>query len=198
MTLVVGIDPGIHGALALYDTDAKSVTNTWDVPTFKTIINRKERERIHAAAMSDMAVMFKMLGVSLAVIEAVGGLPRQSGAGSFVFGYATGLVYMAMVCHKIPVESISSQIWKKTMRVPGKGFSSPATDRTVNQIIVQRADEIMPSASHLWRGTQGGLKVGRAEAALIAKYGADYLLHGPKKGFVTEGRLAYDKVELGA
>jgi hypothetical protein len=198
MSLVLGIDPGLHGALALYNTDVKCVTNTWDVPTYNTTINRKERVRVHAAAVSDMAAMFKMMGVTLAVIESVGGLPRQSASGAFVFGYATGLVYMALVCNKIPVDSISAPIWKKTMRVPGKGFSSPQTDRTINQIIIQRADEMMPDAGHLWRGAQGGLKVGRAEAAMIAKYGADYLLRVPKKGFVTEGRLAYDNVELGA
>lgn len=198
MTLVLGIDPGLHGALALYDTDVKCVTNAWDIPTFAAIINKKERVRIHAAAVAEMASMFKMLGVTLAVIEGVGGLPRQSASGAFVFGYATAIVYMSLVCNKIPVDTISSQIWKRTMRVPGKGFSSTATDRTINQIIIQRADEIMPAASHMWRGERGGLNVGRAEAALIAKYGADYLLRGPKREHVIEGRLAYDNVELGA
>lgn len=199
LSLVLGVDPGLHGALALYSGGQKTVVQVWDMPTLNVIINRKERKRIHAAALADLTAGFKMMGVTLAVMEAVGGLPRQSASGAFVFGFATALVYMALVKEQIPVESVSSQIWKKTMRVPGKGFSSPATDRSINQIIVQRADELMPDAAHLWRGERGGLNVGRAEAGLIAKYGADVLLRGPViKKFETEGRLAYNAVELGA
>jgi hypothetical protein len=177
--IVGGIDGGVSGALALYETETKRLISVRDMPIFMMPINKKMRKRVDTVTLYNWFTAAKMYGIELICIEAVGGRPRQGASAAFVFGYTIGLIFMAAIANKIHIETPSSAVWKKVMRVPGKRTPEGKTDKHAGQHIVARADELMPNDRHLWRGERDGLKVDRAEAAMIAKYAGDYLMTGP-------------------
>lgn len=204
--MIIGIDPGIHGALALYGNGVFTIT---DMPTWEMQVSaKKKRTRVDAIALRDYFELAKIAGAELAVIEAVGGRPKQSAQHAFTFGYTVGLVYMACVCARIPVETVPASVWKKIMKVPGKkDLTNPdnVTKKTADllkQAIAQRADEIMPEYGHMWRGPNGGLKLDRAEAAMIAVYASRYLWNDTNTVSLdmeaAERRLAYRNADTGA
>lgn len=182
MALVLGIDPGREGALAVYGPGYLDVQ---DMPVFDMTIGKTKRKRVDAVGVIDVIETAKMLGVELAVLEAVGGRPKQSASAGFVFGYSVGLVYMALIQARIPVETVTPQVWKRLMRVP--------TD--VGRIM-ERADETFPDHRRLFRGKKDGAKDGRAEAAFLAKFGHDRLLGSVRPD--AEWRLTYSKADTGA
>lgn len=206
MALVLGIDPGLHGALATYDTETRTLVDVRDMPTWAMLVGKKERPRIDAVELAEWAEMYSVWGVDLAVLEAVGGRPKQSASAGFVFGYSVGLVYMALMFARIPVETVPPQTWKKMMRVPGKARAARGEERSAEQkradvkaadaAIIARADELFPASRDAWRGARGGVKLDRAEAAILARFGGDYVLHTETTD--VDWRLAYRKADTGA
>lgn len=162
MTRVLGIDPGLHGALASYDGASLSIV---DMPTFWMTINKSKRARVDAVGLADMFEIAKMVDTDLVVIEAVGGRPRQGASAGFVFGYCVGLVYMAAINARIPIETVTPAVWKRMLKVPKDKKDA-----------VQRADELLPAFRDQWRGERAGLKPDRAEAAMLAKFGYDHMM----------------------
>jgi hypothetical protein len=193
VTLVLGVDPGAHGAFAVYDTISRTIVSIKDMPIWYQTISKKRRARIDGLAIADMFDVFEMMGVGLFVMEQVGGRSGQSASAGFAFGYGVGIIYMAGLYSGIPLETTPPSIWKKIMNVPGKTNAS-------DDDIVARADELFPAARDLWRGPKGGKRVDRAEAAILAKFGADHVL-----GTVVmaargdpEFELAYKNANTGA
>ena len=194
--LILGIDPGSSGAFAVYDTESRRLVGpVQDMPTWYQVVGKRKRPRLDAMAIADMFDEFQVMGVELIVMEAVGGRAHQNAAHAFTFGYGVGILYMACFYSNIIIETVTPMTWKAYMRVPGK---SKADDSA----IMARADELFPDDRHLFRGDRGGKKLDRAEAAMIAKYGADYLLpQMAKKPAIQPGegwRTAYKIADTGA
>lgn len=199
---VMGVDPGINGAMAVYDYNSGLVVVT-DMPTWNMQIASKVRKRVDAVDLLDYFEMQKMAGVELVMIEAVGGRPKQSASAGFVFGYTVGMIYMACVAVRMPIETVPPQTWKKLMRVPGKKdfkMAGGKTDKAWQIALVSRADECFPHNTSTWRGPQGGYKIDRAEAALLAMYAGRYALNSTKVVHLKdiEWKLAYMKADTGS
>ncbi len=192
MTLVLGIDPGTSGALAVYDTGSRAlVGEVYDMPIWYQTVGKRKRKRVDAMAVADLMDEFEVMGVELIVMEAVGGRKGEGGAGSFAFGYGVGILYMACFYSGIVIETVPPQTWKQVLNVPGK---SKADDSA----IMARADELFPSDRHKFRGTRGGKRLDRAEAAMIAKFGGDTILNTLDPAADVELRLAYANADTGA
>ena len=192
MTLVLGIDPGSSGAMAVYDTQSRSlVGKVYDMPIWWQTVGKRKRKRIDAMAIADLMDEFEVMGVELIVMEAVGGRGGESGSGSFAFGYGVGVLYMAAFYSGIVIESVPPQTWKQILNVPGK---SKADDSA----IIARANELFPNDRDKFKGPKGGKKLDRAEAAMIAKFGGDVILDtlNPQKD--VELRIAYANADTGA
>lgn len=170
-----------------------------DMPTFQMTIGKKTRSRIDAVAVADLIETYKMMGVALAVMEAVGGRPRQSASSGFVFGYATGLVYMALINARIPVETVPAQTWKKIMKLPGKkGKEGASTDKEHLIAVKQRCNELLPDAGAQFYGPRGGARVDRMEAACMALFGYRHMLGNGQTQRDVEGTIAYQMNDVGA
>lgn len=192
MTLVLGIDPGSSGALAVYDTASRAlVGEVYDMPIWYQTVGKRKRKRVDAMAIADLMDEFEVMGVELIVMEAVGGRGGESGSGSFAFGYGVGVLYMACFYSGIVIETVPPQTWKQVLNVPGK---SKADDSA----IIQRANELFPGDRAKFKGPQGGKKVDRAEAAMIAKFGGDIVLQTLDPAADVELRLAYANATTGA
>lgn len=182
----VGVDPGINGALALYDQNL-GMLDLRDMPSFMQTVNKKKRARVDAVSLLEYMTWAKTMGADLVIIEAVGGRPKQSASSAFVFGYTVGLIMMAAISARLPIETVAPQAWKKLLRVPG---GKEADD----EAIMVRADDMMPEYRNMWRGPQGGRKLDRAEAAMLAYYGELFALDSIVPARLdSEFRLVYEK-----
>ena len=171
--LVVGVDPGNKGALAIYDSAAATPWAIWDIPTWNQQIGRGKRTRIRMDAVEilNRMYMLKDMGVALMIIEEVG--PRKHNAGMFAFGYGYGLLVMATYAARIPLEPARPQVWKKIM---GVAATKNTDQKSAEAVLRKRAHELWPDHQELFVGPRGGIKYDRIEALLIAKFGADHLL----------------------
>lgn len=194
--MILGIDPGGSGAFALY---APGILQIDDMPTFNMTVGKTTRKRVDAPGVADLIETYKMMGLELAVLEAVGGRPRQSASAAFVFGYSTGLVYMALINARIPVETVPPQTWKKLMKMPGKRKKGGAgADKEYLDAIKVRATEILPDAGPLFYGPRGGARVDRMEAACMAVFGYRHMLGNGQRQTDVEGSHVYQRNDLGA
>lgn len=191
MPLILGVDPGASGAFAVYNTDTRRLVSIDDMPSWFQTVGKKKRKRVDALALADMFDTYEMMGVELVVMEAVGGRTGQSASAGFVFGYGVGLIYMAALYSRITIETVPPQTWKKLMNVPGKSQGS-------DDDILNRADELFPQDRTLFRGERGGKKIDRAEAAMMAKFGAEHVWHTLGQTNDVELRLAYQRADTGA
>ena len=176
---VIGVDPGLSGALAHYASG--TIVDIVDMPVFDMVINKKTRSRLDMVGLHEYFLIKKLMGIRLVIIESVGGRPQQSASAAFVFGYTVGAIFTMCIALKIPVHPVPAPLWKKALQVPGKKDNkTKRLDKAYGTKIITRADELLPDYRHMWRGPQGGLKVDRAESALLAMYGEQYALRVPQ------------------
>ncbi len=153
---ILGIDPGLTGALALYDAAADSL-DIEDVPTFmvrsgkgrKTVVDHYSLARIVDAWAPRNPVVW---------LEQVGTRPGEGAVGAFSFGRTFGLLLGVAAAHFLTVELVTPATWKAALKVKG--------DKDVSR---QRASALLPRHSGNWPLVKHD---GRAEAVLIALYGA--------------------------
>jgi crossover junction endodeoxyribonuclease RuvC len=154
MRVVLGIDPGIHGGLAIISNGNGIATliDAIDIPT----IGSGAKERVDVAAVRDF---IKLHAPAFALVERAQAMPRQGASSGFKYGRATGALEATIVLCAIPIEIIEPSTWKKHFRLPGKDKERAR----------QRASELFPAAHALLARKRDH---GRAEASLIALYGA--------------------------
>lgn len=143
---VLGIDPGLDGAIALLGDGFLSVR---DMPTAGEL-----KRRVVVAA--EAAGIIKAWAPDIAVIEKVHAMPKQGVTSSFRFGQALGTIEGVCGALLIPVEYVTPQAWKKHFRL------------TANK------DDARLRAMQTWPRIADELRrkkdADRAEALLIAQY----------------------------
>lgn len=189
--LVMGIDPGNEGAFAVYCTDTKRIIgNIWDMPVWLQTVGKRKRKRVDALGVADIMEIAELMQVKAVFMEAVGGRPRQNGMHAFTFGYGVGMIYMAVICHGFVLDTVPPSVWKQKLNVPGK-------DKAHDSAIVAKACELFPEARDQFRGPKGGNKTDRAEAAMIAKYGGEFMIKQYAPHDVEAIRQQYRKADTG-
>lgn len=163
MSRILGIDPGKKGGVALIDTINCTLAVT-DMPVEATT---KSRALTSALVLSNMIEAGE---VDYAYLEEVGAMPEEGAVGAFSFGRGFGRLEGVCAGAKVALTLVRPQEWKSRTNTPKE------KDRAVT-----RATQLFPSAAHLFVGPRGGIKDGRAEAAIIAFYGAIKLGQTPQK-----------------
>lgn len=157
MPVIVGIDPGNSGALAFLDTDAATVRIV-DMPTFEFETTKK---RVSIDPYSIVAEMQQYDDIAHVYIEEVFSSPQMGVVSAFNFGEGKGILKGIVAAMNVPFTQVKPARWKKDMKVPADKRAS-----------VQRASQLFPGAAPAFKGPRGGIFDGRAEAALLALYGA--------------------------
>lgn len=153
-TEILGADPGSSGALALYNPATQAI-EVFDMPT-KRAARGKTAKDVDGYALGILIDGLKHRVIK-AVVEQVSSRPRQGG--QFTFGISYGRLLGALEANLIPVTHVPSSKWKPAMGLRGEGKGTS----------VALAVELFPAlAAQLRRAKDDG----RAEAALIAYYGA--------------------------
>lgn len=177
MSLVAGLDPGVGGAIAVYDTVSRDLFDVMDLPFWYEAVGNKKRKRLDYTAMQEMAQMLSVMGVELIVMESVGGRPGQSASAGYSFGFANGLIYSSLWHAGIVIEKVQPQRWKKMLNVPGKaGGKGAAAMKEAHGSIILRVEQIYPAHRDKFRTAKGRYLMDRADAALLAKFAGDHVL----------------------
>ena len=156
MRIILGVDPGIHGGLAIVAIDtSEQLIDAIDIPV--TGVKAKERVDVHTIHAWLIQHRPKM-----AFIERAQAMPRQGASSGFKYGRAVGAIESVIELARIPLTIIEPSMWKKWHRLPGKDKEAAR----------QRAIQIFPSAHSMLSRKKDH---GRAEAALIALFGAKLL-----------------------
>jgi len=157
--MILGIDPGLSGAIAQYGIGTGILAVT-DIPTLSHKVNGKERRVLDLHAL---VWVFENLPVrpQMAIIEDVHSMPKQGVASSFTFGKVVGAIEGVLVALSIPMTRVAPHAWKRRL--------SCSHDKDDTR---RRASELLPTSANWWPLKRHD---GRAEAALLAYYGATYL-----------------------
>lgn len=147
----MGIDPGISGAVAFYFPMVPGRIAVDDVPVAGGEIN-----------VNELARLIRIHRPTLAVIERVSAMPGQGVTSMFNFGRSYGDVRGVIGAMDVPLHFVTPQKWKKHF-----GLSSNKDESRL------RAIRMFPTAAESFKLKKHD---GRAEAALIALYGAEVLL----------------------
>jgi crossover junction endodeoxyribonuclease RuvC len=102
--MIIGIDPGLHGAFAVI-RDKDHVTYR----TFKIVEGAVDWHEVVAEFLE-----LQKPGESIrAVIEKVGAMPGQGVTSMFNFGKNAGTIEGILIALRIPFSSVTPQAWKK-------------------------------------------------------------------------------------
>ena len=153
MSITLGIDPGVSGAVAALDGSGILLA-VHDMPT---AIVGKSRKR-HDVLEGQLAQILAQYPGATVWIEAVGAMPKQGVSSTFLFGVCYGICRGVAAGLGLRVELVTPQVWKRACGLLG-------ADKDAARAVASRR---FPSAP-LSRVKDGG----RADALLIAAYGAD-------------------------
>lgn len=147
--MILGVDPGMSGALAWVSRDGHLI-ETADMPTIEV----RGRRRMDAGTL---VMMLATRQVDRVIVEGVSAMPGQGVASTFAFGYAAGLIEGALSALNMPFTVIPAAQWKRKAGV--------SADKGAARQMAQR----------LWPGSRDFRRAkdhGRADAALLARWGA--------------------------
>jgi crossover junction endodeoxyribonuclease RuvC len=151
---ILGVDPDIHGGLAIIELSngtAPQLIAAIDIPT----IGVGAKERVDAIALTEW---FLNHGPQHAYVERAQAMPRQASSSGFKYGRSVGAIEATIVTSGIPMTIVEPTMWKKAHRLRG-GDKEGAR---------QRALQLFPSAHAMLSRKKDHQ---RAEAALVALFG---------------------------
>jgi crossover junction endodeoxyribonuclease RuvC len=156
--LFIGIDPGLHGGLAVIDS-AFNVRNVSDTPT--VLVNGKTLYDI--GGMCETLRRFALLGDALVILESVSARPGQGVSSMFSLGRGLGLWQGIIASLAIPSREVHPAVWTKKVLTgtPGQGKA-----RVVGFVV-----KMFPAAELIPEGCRKP-RDGRADALALAYWGA--------------------------
>ena len=145
----LGIDPGASGALALLE--GHRLVGVFDMPTIAV----KGRAKVLPAGVVDLIVAWKPDQV---VVEDVAAMPGQGVSSMFSFGRSVGILEGVVAALGYPLVMVRPATWKRDAGVPA--------DKDAARLMATR---LWPDQAALFQRKKDD---GRAEAALLARWGA--------------------------
>lgn len=161
--LLMGIDPGLNGAIAVVDMDRRCLVDMIDLPTFRQESEARKQgflSYLDVHKVSSLIDMYAPL-VSLCALEEPGAMPNQGLSSTFRFGHVCGQLHGVLAGHYMPVVPVKPGVWKSAL-----ALSSNKDDSRL------RASMEFPEAKGLW---EKKMHNDRAEAALLCIYAMKYL-----------------------
>lgn len=165
--LYVGIDPGVSGAVAFYDTSPKPQVRritVWDLPTNKRRVGAVNRSQLDERRLANLLAAqigrsWPESGDISVAIEQVGPRPAQDPATAATFMIAYGIIRGVVAGLGYPIELMDTSVWRTRAGMPARRSDTKGQDS------LARARELFPElGASLTRQSDHN----RAEAALIA------------------------------
>lgn len=153
--IAVGIDPGLHGAIAWLDGRTCSIA---DMPVLSFKRGKSARHNLDSHTL---AAAIKTKLPDHAFIEEAQAMPGQSAYATGVFFQTYGEIRGILIALDVPFTVVHPRKWKTALVVPAGKDAARA-----------RASQLLPEHAHHWPLKKDH---GRAEAALVALYGMTHL-----------------------
>ena len=151
---VIGIDPGLSGAIAILENN--KVLNIFDIPVMSE--GKKNKRQLNSALLVSLLKenIFKNEEVSV-VVEQVNAMPGQGVTSMFNFGQTFGAIKGICAALNLPIFFVRPSKWKKHFELIN---SSKDSSRT-------KAIEMYPKLSNQLAKKKD---VNKSDAILIARY----------------------------
>jgi Holliday junction resolvasome RuvABC endonuclease subunit len=149
MPIILGVDPGVHGGIAFFYPTTRRV-DTFDIPS--------AAGQVDAEAI--VALLLQHGAPDEAFVERAQSMPKQGVASTFKYGVAYGTILATLATAKIPTNLVTPRKWKTAFGLDKDKEKSRAL-----------AIRLFPGCDDFRRKKDHG----KAEAALIARYGAGTL-----------------------
>lgn len=153
--LILGIDPGLAGALAVL-TPQGHLVEVHDMPILAD--GAKGRNAVNAPLLA--AIVFRS-HTAAAFMELVGPRPGEGAVQGFGFGRTRGVIEGVLAAAGIPVTMVAPPVWKRACNIPPSKAGAKEAARS-------EAIRRWPDKAALFARVRDD---GRAEAALIAVAG---------------------------
>jgi crossover junction endodeoxyribonuclease RuvC len=153
---VCGIDPGLSGAVAFYFPEAPDRVAAEDIPVVAGMVD-----------CATLATRIRQMAPDLAIVERVASMPKQGVSSTFKFGTAFGAILGVLAALEIRTSLVTPQVWKRHFRLDA--------DKEKSRALALRT--FPKTSQHFARKKDHG----RAEASLIALYGA-HQFPAPRNG----------------
>lgn len=150
---IVGIDPGISGAIAFLRPCG--MISVLDMPTTEIKVAGKRRNVID---LDRLCERFDRADIQLAMLEAAGMRATEARASTAKVFEGFGILKGVIAANYHKLEIAYPHVWKKAMGV--------TSDKNATRAV---ASQLMPHAAKFWPLKKHD---GRAEAALLALYAA--------------------------
>ena len=145
---ILGVDPGISGAIAFYFPNNHDRIATEDMPIAAGDVD----------AVS-LANRLMIMAPTLAIVERVNAMPGQGVSSMFRFGRSFGTAIGVIGALKVPLMFVAPSKWKAHFRL--------SADKEEARALALR---LFPSCAEQFQRKRDH---GRAEAALIARFGVE-------------------------
>lgn len=163
--VIVAIDPGLTGAVAILDPANPGAAEVHDMPRIKDGVEPIELQRIVLTGRATIGVLEKVTPMPAQAADAGGTRPKMGATSAFNFGAAFATARTVMALSDLRLHTPSPGAWKKALGLPGGKDGKEAAR--------QRAIELFP---HLQPSLKRKGDHNRAEALLLAHYGATVIL----------------------
>ena len=154
MSRIIGIDPGLSGAVAvLTGSDSLRIL---DMPTVTVERNGKSKRQVSASELAAIFANFNSNDTHV-FVEKVSAMAGQGVTSVFSFGRSFGMIEGILAAFKLPVTYVAPATWVKAV---GRGQGKDASRA--------RAMELFPNNQADFKRVKDD---GRSDAALIAYWG---------------------------
>ena len=154
---VMGIDPGLNGALTLYHPESSHLI-VFDMPVVEVKVGKALKRRVDLYQLGNWIDVHRSM-CRVAIIEDVTSSPQMGVASAFSFGFSAGAVESAVAANAIPLRKVRPVDWKSS-------FGLLRQEKDASR---QVASRIAPQWAHHWPLKKN---CDRAEAFLLAYWGS--------------------------
>lgn len=172
MTYYIGIDIGVHGGLAVIDSETKEI-NLHEIPVTVTYSKRKRKNRktgiieirpvkrssYDKRGMKNLVKMYRKNSISC--LESVHSKITDGAVQAFLLGKGAGLWEGLLEASEIKCLGVAPQTWKKYYELIGK----------TKKDSINKALELYPQIHDKLNSADRENRDGLAEALLLAHYG---------------------------
>ena len=154
VSLRLGIDPGQTGAIAAFD--GTRIVGLIDMPTMTRL--HGQGQQVDPYTLTTAILDLRAGRDAVAIVEAVAARPGQGVSSMFRFGESVGVVVGVLGALQVPMRWVTPSVWKRRAGLLGR--DKDAARSLAIQLHPEVADMLMRKKD-----------VGRADAALIARFG---------------------------
>jgi crossover junction endodeoxyribonuclease RuvC len=157
--LIMGLDPGFGGAIAILDPINMKLVKMMDMPLY----NREIQREINLQELASFVDSWSK-DIHMAFLENVHAMPSQGVVSMFRFGECKGILEGILAGFYIPTIKVNPAVWKMSLSLSREKIEAR-----------RLATKLFPDAKGLF---VKHLDDGRAESLLIAYFGWKHLLQG--------------------